>query len=519
MNSSVINSPPATPPADLLTGVFESLEDAVFIMDRTFGRNGLGILHANAAAARITGYTLAELEELPHGRLHLEREDVRTARRWFKRQPDTPPLTAEGYLRRRDGTTVNAAWTLSPLRDANGEVTHIVAIYRDVSEQRRLREALAHSQRLEAVSRLAGGVAHDFNNLISVIRGYCEILTDTVADNAKARQEVKEIYEAGQRASELVGQLLAFSRRQALAPQVINPNRFIEENRAILGHLLGPDALLIIDPDPSVHNIQADPAQLRQVLLNLVLNARDAIKANGTVTLTTASRDITPGRNRRSTDLTPGRYVVISVADDGCGMDESTQGAMFEPYFTTKPDGQGTGLGLALVHGVVQQSGGRVDVQTAAGLGTKFELLFPEVLVPADALTGSLAPLPPPAGDESVLLLESDSVVRRMVEGTLRSAGYQVTAAGSATKARELLSNRTDEVHLVIVDYSGRGNANESLLRELHARQPGLSVVCLPNAGTDLLPWLDTSRQIVLPKPISLNALLRATRDLLDDRN
>jgi len=509
------HAPSAAPPADLLTGVFDCLDAAVLILDARFERGGLTIQHANPAAARTFGYVVEQLVGLPHGCLHVQPDDVQAARRWLVGLPDSAPFLGEGLMRREDDSRLIASWTFTPLYGEDHEVTHIVAVYRDITQQSRLREEAAHAQRLEAVSRLAGGVAHDFNNLVSVIRGYCEILGETIGDHPKARKEVGEIHEASQRAAELVRQLLVLSRRQAVTPQVIEPNRFLEKNRTILSHLLGPAAKLQLDLAPDAANLQVDPAQLQQALLNLVINARDAINPDGVVTVSTVNRTVPPGRNRRSTDLRPGDYVNITVADDGCGMDASTQAAAFEPYFTTKPEGIGTGLGLALVHGIVRQNSGHVILHSTVGAGTTFELLFPAVQTGSTEFATNLGRLPGSLGHEHVLLIEHDPVVRRMVAEALSTAGYHVTAVARAAAVGPALARTNATLHLVIADAQPD---QETVLQALHGQYPDLALIRLPDAEPATLSWLDIARQVVLPKPISLHALLRAARDLLDDR-
>ncbi|MCC5025078.1 MAG: hypothetical protein J6386_20850 [Candidatus Synoicihabitans palmerolidicus] len=266
-----------------------------------------------------------------------------------------------------------------------------------MTSNRRLQDALIHSQRLDAVGRLAEGVAHDFNNLLSVINGYCEILHNSIGKNEKARKEINEIHRAGQRASNLVRQLLAFGRRQALDPRVIEPNRLIRENAEILSLLLGEERSLELSLDEQTGNIRIDPTQLQQVLLNLVLNARDATQPGMRVTVSSENRIVPPGLNRRLTDMALGPYVMLRVSDNG--MDEETKAVLFEPSFTTKDEGMGTGL--ALVYGVIQQSGGHLFVQSELGQGTSFEIVLPQVEQPASVALGTLTPLPVTRGREN----------------------------------------------------------------------------------------------------------------------
>ncbi len=496
--------------------MFHNLNEGVFIAACDFQRNGLEILHANPALCRITGYTAAELTGRGHARLHQSRNDLQHQRRWFNHGPAPDPCSSEGYLRRKDGNCIYASWTFSALRNGRGRATHVIGTYRDMTAHRHLQEALVHSQRLDAVGRLAGGVAHDFNNLLSVINGYCEILQHSIGDNDKARKEIQEIHQAGQRASGLVRQLLAFGRRQALDPRVIDPNRLVRENADILSRLLGDERSLELALNDDVGNIRVDPTQLQQVLLNLVLNARDATEPGGRVVITTDHRRVSPGLNRRITDLQPGHYVTLTVSDNGCGMDESTQAVLFEPFFTTKDEGMGTGLGLALVYGVVQQSGGHIFVRSALKVGTTFEIYLPAVDEPPSPAIGTLAPLPVTRGRETLLVVEDDTVVRKMVAGILTADGYDVIATSSPAAGLVEVKRQGKAVHLVIADTSDPTSDTVDMIRTLHQHQAGLRVLCTPHRDSPRIEFLTIRRQMTLPKPFALSTLLHDVRKLLD---
>jgi len=416
-------------------------------------------------------------------------------------------------IARADGTTVTAAWSFDPLCDARGRCTHIVATYRDQTERRRLHEALVHAQRLDAVGRLAGGVAHDFNNLLSVINGYCEMLAAHVATNPQALRDVAEIHNAGRKAAALTQQLLAFSRRQPLNARVINLTSLVAENAEILRRLIGEAGVLDLDLAADLANVRTDPAQFQQVLLNLVLNARDALRDNGRIIVRTANRDIRPGLNRRATDTPPGRYAVLTVSDNGTGMDAETQKHLFEPFFTTKPEGKGTGLGLALVYGVVQQSGGYITVKSEVLAGSTFEVYLPIATAPVEEVRATVAPLPSMRGSESVLLIEKDDIVRKMVAGILTADGYRVTAANSFVDAtRELPPQQP--LHLLISTVAGDG---EKFARRLLATHPNLRVLCTgEHEPLSIFPWLRPERQACIHKPYALSELIRMSRKLLD---
>ena len=499
-------------PDTLLAAALRAQSEGVFIADHRAGKHGVKILFANDSFCAMTGHAPEDLVGKPHGMLHIDRAEVARLRRWLPRAVPGEPLVGDGLIARANGTTVSAAWSFDPICDEEGHCTHVVATYRDQTERRRLHEALVHGQRLDAVGRLAGGVAHDFNNLLSVINGYCEMLATHVAANPQALRDVVEIHNAGRKAAALTQQLLAFSRRQPLNSRVINLTTLVSENAEILRRLIGDAGTLDLDLSAELVNVRTDPAQFQQVLLNLVLNARDALRDNGRIVVRTANRDVKAGLNRRATDTPPGRYAVLTVSDNGTGMDAETQKHLFEPFFTTKPEGKGTGLGLALVYGVVQQSSGYITVKSEVLVGSTFEVSLPAVTAPVEEVRASVAPLPSMRGSEGVLLVENDDVVRKMVAGILTADGYRVTAAKSfADAARELPEQQP--LHLLISSVVGEG---EKLGRKLLAAHPNLRVLCTGEHEAESFPWVKPERHACIHKPYALSELIRLSRKLLD---
>jgi len=504
---------PADAPATLLAAALRAQGEGVLVCRRAPRRGTCALVFANDRFCAMTGYTPAELAGTVQTALHLEHADRDRLARWL-RQTRPGPLAGEGYLLRKDGSMTYAAWTFSRIAGWGGR--YFVAAYRDMTEKRSLQEALVHAQRLDAIGRLAGGVAHDFNNLISVINGYCELLSTQVADRPRALHEVGEIHRAGRKAAALTRQLLAFGRRQAMDARVVNFNQIVRDNAEILERLLGSAGHLMLELAPDLGNVRADPAQFQQVLLNLTINARDALREHGRVTIRTANREIRPLFNRRLTDCPPGRYVTLTVTDNGIGMDAETQKHLFEPFFTTKPEGQGTGLGLALVYGVVQQSGGFINVRSEPTAGSTFEIMLPAAREPLPARPGAnqVAVVPRTRGHETVLLVEPDDVLRRMVASVLKADGYRVVAARQPAEARAKMSAKARGLRLLIVDLNGAG---ANLARALHANQTELRVlnICQQNAQQALV-WLAPEHQCSLPKPYALNELVRLARRLLD---
>jgi len=464
----------------------------------------------------MTGWAEAELRGHPHSFIHADNRHLADLRRWQAKAKPGRTFTGEGYLKRRDGTQLYTTWTFSLVAGARGP-THVAITYRDMTAKRRLQEELIHSQRLEAVNRLAGGVAHDFNNLLSVINGYCEILSGKPAVSRDAAREVGEIHRAGLQAAGLVRQLLAFSRRQTMDPKILSLNQLVRDNAGIFAKLLGPGKSISLALDATTDHVLVDPSQLQQVLLNLTLNARDALSPGGGMTISTANRKITSRLNNRAGDTPPGRYLQLTVHDNGRGMDEQTQSHLFEPFFTTKDHGQGTGLGLALVYGVVQQSGGYITVRSAPGQGSTFEILLPEVREAADPKPTSLGPLPSTRGHETVLITESDPVVCKMVAGILTTDGYTVLASGSPAKTLPLVRRHKKPIDLLIGSVQPADATK--LARTLHAAHPQLRVLATDDVPGPAFPWLAAHAQTHLAKPYALSALLHTVRALLDHKS
>ena len=507
---------PAGAPAALLAAAMRAQGDGVVVSQMGTSPLRLKIIFANDNFRAMTGRSLAELAAHPHCVLHADKGDLDRFDRWQRTAQPGRLFAGEGYLLGKDGATLYAAWTFSAIFNRRGRPTHLVATYRDTTEKRRLQEALVHAQRLDAVGRLAGGVAHDFNNLLSVINGYCEMLAAQISDRPQALREVSEIHRAGLQAASLTRQLLAFGRRQPMDARVINLNRVVSDNAEIMGRLLGTAGHLELELAEHLGSVRADPAQFQQVLLNLVINARDALRDKGRVTITTSNREIGPAQHRRITDAPPGHYVSLAVSDNGTGMDAETQKHLFEPFFTTKPEGKGTGLGLALVYGVVQQSGGFIDVRSALLAGSTFDILLPVVREPEEAAESleTVSPLPATRGHETLLLLEDDEVVRKMVAGMLTSDGYRVLAAKTPAEGLKLARAQARPVQLLIANPRQGG---DTVARALFTTNKDLRMLCTSNhEALTPLTWLKPERQACLVKPYALSEVLLTVRTLLD---
>ncbi len=331
-----------------------------------------------------------------------------------------------------------------------GRVVAIEYIARDITSRRQLEEQFVQSQKMEAVGRLAGGVAHDFNNLLTVIVGYSAMALETLKESEPLHEELQEIYKAGERAASLTRQLLAFSRRQALAPRILDLNLIVSDTDRMLRRVLGEDVLLSTTLGRELDSILADPIQIEQVILNLAVNARDAMPEGGQLLIETANATLDDDYARRYA-VAPGRYVMLAVSDDGTGMDAETQAHIFEPFYTTKEEGKGTGLGLSMVFGIVQQSGGAISVSSEPGNGATFKIYFPAAgtcAAPAEQLPS----LKQPTGSETILLVEDEEGVRNLVRLSLQRVGYTVLEAHDGNEALRLCEHHEGAIDLILTD-------------------------------------------------------------------
>ena len=499
----------------LLAAALDVLTDGVAVAKLVPGSGkGLRILWSNRALSVLTGYSADQLVGRKLDSLVDSRRESARLLRWFEDESAGPKdFVAEGGLVGASGVTLQATWSAS--RFVCPIAGPVVAVtYRDVTEKRRFHQALVHAQRLDAVGHLAGGVAHDFNNILSVINGYCEILAGRLASDRKALRQIGEIHSAGRRGAELTQQLLAFGRRQPTNAQIVNFNDIVLDNVEILGRLIGKDGRLDVDLAPELGNVRADPAQCMQALLNLVLNARDSLaKKGGRIVVATADRTITRAKLRRATDMPPGRYVSLSVSDNGSGMSSEAKRHIFEPFYTTKK--KGNGLGLALVYGVVQQFGGYVSASSELSVGTTLDIMLPRVDLPIDesARTRVVTPLPVTRGRESVLLIEEDDVVRKMVAGILTADGYRVTDSRTAKDAARRAAAGAKGYELLIASLTAP--EMEKLAQRLYRAHPGIRFINL--SGQAWTPsWLPPGQVARLPKPFALSELLRAARRIQD---
>ena len=396
-----------------------------------------------------------------------------------------------------------------------------VAALRDSTQQRKLEEQLRQSQKMEAVGSLAGGVAHDFNNLLTVILGYCEILLLDENENDSAALEridqLKQIRDAGQSAAGLTRQLLAFSRQQVLQPQTLSLNTVVANTEKLLGRLIGEDVHLQSTQRAELRQIKADPGQLEQVLMNLAVNARDAMPQGGTLMIETSNVDLEESVAAVYSEVTPGRYVQLSVTDSGTGMDKETERRIFEPFFTTKGVGKGTGLGLASVYGIVQQSGGHIWVYSEVGHGTAFKIFFPAV--DDDDAQSAVTETPGLLrGTETILIAEDSDAVRVLTQNVLRDFGYTVISADTPAAAVAMSAAYAQPIHLLLTDVVMPGMNGSQLAQLLQEQRAGLKVLFMSGYTSDavLQRGILGPNMTLLQKPFTPPALARTVRAVLD---
>jgi two-component system, cell cycle sensor histidine kinase and response regulator CckA len=402
--------------------------------------------------------------------------------------------------------------------DEPEEVLELIA--EDITDRRQLEEQLRQAQKMDAVGRLAGGVAHDFNNLLMVINGYTEVLLEQLEQDGAMHRKVQSIQQAADRAAALTRQLLAFSRKQLLELKVVDVNTVIGDMERLLRPLIGENIELVTRLSPETGHTRADAGQLEQVIMNLVVNAKDAMPDGGK--LTVQSSDVTVRQNFREHRLIqPGRYAVISVADTGLGMDKETQSRIFEPFFTTKEKGKGTGLGLSTVYGIVKQSNGYVFVQSDVGAGTTFYVYLPRVEESAEEASPAKAPQNETGGCETVLLVEDEDSVRELVRVTLTSRGYNVLEAENGECGLRLAEDFTGHIDILITDVVMPGMGGRELAKKLLALRPGICVLYLSGYTEDavITQGLAGPHNAFLQKPFTLQNLAKKVREVLRARS
>ena len=494
--------------------LFENHPEAVFLLDRA-GR----FLSSNPACAALCGYEMGEMVGEPFDAL-VSPDQIDNAYTYFKRALEGAATTYEITLRRRSGDSVEISVTNIPML-VSGEIAGVFGVARDLTRQRELEAQLRHSQKMEAVGQLAAGVAHDFNNVLTVIQGCSEFLRGSLPIGDERRDDVDMIRDAASRAATLTRQLLAFSRKQVLEPSVIDLNGCIEGLQSIIARMLGEDIVLAIHLASDLGFISADAGQLEQVIVNMTVNARDAMPNGGELRLTTSNCVIDEAHARQFPDATSGPHIRLSILDTGCGMDEVTLSRIFEPFFTTKCAGKGTGLGLATAYGIIRQSSGHIAVTSTPGVGTTFDIYLPmldgEANPPSRAAKSQPRQYQAGRGHETILLVEDDASVRSLASQMLTRDGYGVVEATNGAEALDTVRAWNGNVDLVVTDAMMPVMNGGELAEALATEYPRVKVLFMSlYTGDDIVKRGADSRRAFIPKPFTTADLTEKVREVLD---
>ena len=474
----------------------------------------------NAVAERIFGWTQVEvlgkpLPVIPPGQ---EQE----YQQWLEQFRRGDPITGVERSRvRKDGKRIDVVVWTAPLRDANGKISGTIAIDSDVTEMKLLEEQFRQSQKLEAVGRLAGGVAHDFNNLLTVITGYSEMLVidQHLQDQPDLLDFAREIQYAAERASALTAQLLALSRRQISQPQILNLNEIVEHSTRLFSRVIGEDIQIETHLEPDLGRVHADPLHIDQLIMNLVVNARDAMGRGGKLTIETANCTLDADYAGRHLGVKPGPYCLLAISDTGTGMDAATRSRIFEPFFTTKEAGKGTGLGLSIVYGVVKQNGGEVMVYSELGKGTTFKTYLPMVEVPEDFAATVVRP-GEVRGTETVLVCEDELAIRKLVHSILSRCGYQVIDSDTPEHAIEL-SRENGDIDLLLTDIVMPQLSGFDLAHRVQQIRPQVKVLYMSGYTDNQVSrsWVLEPDTPFVQKPFTAAVLSQKVREALDNGN
>lgn len=494
--------------------LFEDSPLAMAVLDT----GTLAFLAVNATAENLYGYTREELLQmtLPDTWPSKEAPPVKEG---LDANHSDYAYTGEFITQRKDGKLLNLEVKIRSI-DFGGRKAQL-ALLTDVTENKRLESLLRQSQKMEAIGNLAGGIAHDFNNLLTVILGYSDSILHKLGDTDPLREKITEIHAAGKRAANLTSQLLAFSRKQILKPQILELNHVVSNISRMLGRLVGEDIRISLRLDADLGQIQADPGQLEQVLVNLAVNARDAMPTGGQFVIETHNIHL-DDHAAVLEGVQPGSYVVLIVSDTGCGMDEQTKSRVFEPFFTTKEVGKGTGLGLSMVFGVVKQSGGTVTIYSEVGIGTTFKIYLPRTDKPAvqDEEIKEPSYTPSVGNGATILLVEDEPSLRRLALAVLQEGGYHVVEASNGKEALQIAEHLASEPALLLTDVVMPEMSGMTLAEELHHKWPGLVVLYTSGYTDHALLQRNALRQDMpfLQKPYMPGSLLEQVAAVLETK-
>jgi two-component system cell cycle sensor histidine kinase/response regulator CckA len=475
------------------------------------------IVYVNPAFERVSGWTSEEAVGQNPRILKSGEQDAAFYQRMWEALLRGEVWTGRLVNRDKSGTLFAEESTISPVRDAAGRIVNYVAVKRDVTDETRLAKQLFQAQKMEAVGRLAGGVAHDFNNILGVITGYGEIVHRRLAGDDVLQGKVAEILKAAERAAVLTRQLLAFGRKQILQPKILDLNDVISDMDKMLRRLVGEDVELVTLLAPHLGSVRADPGQVEQILMNLVVNARDAMPEGGRITIETRNADLDAEYTATRPPTRPGPYLMLAVTDTGSGMDAATQSHIFEPFFSTKEAGKGTGLGLSTVYGIVKQSEGYVWVYSEVGVGTTFKIYLPRVEEVA-TVAPEESPGPPRRGDETVLLVEDEASLRELLRESLEANGHRVLVARDGAEALRVADAHAGPIQIMVTDVIMPGMTGPRTVDLVSQTRPELKVLFISGYSDESVVrhGLIGPGRSFLSKPFGAEVLLRRVRECLD---
>ncbi len=493
----------------------ENIDEVFWISDPDISE----ITYISPAYERVWGRTRKSLLENPKSFIEgIHPDDRERVLSDLELQKVGRPFDHEYRVIHTDGST-RWIWDRGfPIRDDAGRLTHYVGVAQDITERRRLEGQFRQAQKMEAVGRLAGGVAHDFNNLLTIINGYSEFALEHLHPSDPLRSSIEEITKAGGRAASLTRQLLAFSRQQVLAPRVLDLNALVADVERMLRRLIGEDIDLVMLPGAELGRVKADPGQIEQILVNLAVNARDAMPDGGKLVIETANVEFDEAYARSRPVVTPGRYVMLAMSDTGTGMDAAIQAHIFEPFFTTKEKGKGTGLGLSTVYGIVKQSGGFIWVYSEPGLGSTFKIYLPSVEDAAESVARSEAREFPFGGSETILLVEDEEAVRALASRILQGRGYRVLECARPEDALHIAEHHQEPIDLLLTDVVLPKMSGRKIAEHLTALRPNMKVLYMSGYTDDAVVrnGVLESNTAFLQKPFTPSGLARKVREVLD---
>jgi len=504
----------------LLGSAVEQSKESIVITDAELDLPGPRILFVNPAFTQMTGYTAAEAIGKTPRILQGPHTDKTVLRRLRQNLERGEVFAGEAINYRKDGKEFNLEWQIAPLRNAGGKITHFVAIQRDITERKRLEAQLVQSQKMETVGKLAGGVAHEFNSILTAIIGQSELLLGDLPDGSPLAKNATEINQAAGRAATLTRQLLAYGRKQILRPESLDLNHVLASMEGMLHHLMGNDVDLRIVPAVGLPAVKADAGQIEQVIMNMAMNAADAMPHGGKLMLETATATLDEQYVSRFPELKVGDYVMLAITDTGAGMSEEVKARVFEPFFTTKGVGQGTGLGLATCYGILKQSGGHIAVYSEMARGATFKIYLPQVEQQTKIPSQRPDSHDLPRGVETILLVEDDPALREMAATLLRRLGYTVLAAANGLEALSLKQQRDiGHIDLLFTDVVMPHMSGKELADRVRALYPHTRILFTSAYTENAIVHQGVLDEGValLQKPFTPSALALKVRDVLND--